>query len=304
MLRPSTRSLPMLVSLTAVAVAVWPAAASAKTTVRTQTSTKTVSLPGSSAVGNLFDPSQRASMSCRNNERAISPGIVDAPRHLVGQSFGPAAVSAFAVGAAGKVKLRLQVLCAKGGKVSHRRVEGTTFPAANGSTLTTTARASCPGGGIALGAPLSQEFSPGMGAFSSKATTKSKWEVRVEGIPTNYPFQQSVPAYADVACLSKKHVKKVSQASATTDGLLSAPTASVRVACPSGTRALGWGVELRPFASRSSSSVGNGWTVPFVRRAQLAKSAVDFTFELPPGATPSASSGATQTAHVTCGRLV
>lgn len=271
--------------------------AAAKTSLRIATKTATVTV---STSGDFFGGDSRVSTVCRSGERAIAPGIVDASRHLAGQSFGPAAVGAFAVGEPGRVRLRLQTLCAKGAIVSNRRVEARISGGGTSSAPNVLATAKCPGGGTAIGAPLSQEFSPGRGAFSSKPAGKSQWQVLAQGVPSSFPFATAAAAYADVACLSKRSVSAAQTVSQTT-GPITAAGAQARVACPSGKRALGWGVELRPFTLARAQPSAGGWSLPYVKQAKLSSSRVDFAFAVPTGGVVSVA--ATQVAHVVCGKL-
>ncbi|HWK27067.1 MAG TPA: hypothetical protein VNS09_10905 [Solirubrobacter sp.] len=282
------------------------AAAHAKLKLRLAASSASVQLPASDSLGNVFDDAQRFSTACRANERAISPGIVDASRHIVGQSFGPSAVGGFAVGAPGQVRLRLQVLCASGANVTHTRVPSTTVPT-SATTLRTTAKARCSGGRVSLGAPLSQEFSPGLGRFTSRPVGTGGWEVRIEGIPTTFPLDRAEPAYADIACVPTRVLKSVTTEQASTEDLHAATSASVTVKCGGGRRAVGWGVDLQPFTRSRWSSATAGWVLPLVRRATLSASAVAFTFEIPPGGSPGGANGLSpaevaQTAYVRCGK--
>lgn len=260
----------------------------------------TVKIPTSNAVGNYFDDSQRASTTCRGRERALAPGIADAPRHLVGQSFGPQAVSAWATGAEGRVKLRLQLLCARGASISHRRKPGRTRPV--GSTrLTSTATVGCGRKRIAIGAPLSQEFSPGFGRFASKPRGASGWQVTVEAIPSTFPFQTTAPAYADVACVPKRSLKAVKVVERSTKALASASSAELQVPCRGGRRAVGWGVEQLPFTASTYGRAADGWALPIVRKAAFSGNGMAFRFDLPPGARVSASD-VTQTVYVICAK--
>lgn len=281
-------------------------AAHAKLKLRLTAPSASVQLPATDALGSVFDESQRFSTRCRANERAISPGIVDAPRHIVSQSFGPSAVGGFAVGAPGKVRLRLQLLCASGANVTHTRVPAKTVPTGS-STLRATAKARCPGGRVSLGAPLSQEFSPGLGRFTSRPVGKGGWETIVEGIPTTFPLDQIEPAYADFACVPAKSLKSVTTEQASTQDLHAATSATLTVKCGGGRRAVGWGVDLQPFTRSRWNTATAGWVLPLVRKATLSASAVAFTFEIPAGGSPGGANGlsaadVTQTAYVRCGK--
>ena len=164
----SVRRLSLLAALVPLAVlALLPATAPAALKIRVAKPTETVTVPSGTTTGTYFEESQRISSSCRGRERALAPGIVAASRHIVGQSFGPAAVGSWATGAPGRAKLRLQLLCARGASIVHRRRPGRTRPVSS-TSLTSTATVSCGRKRVAIGAPLSQEFSPGFGRFSSK----------------------------------------------------------------------------------------------------------------------------------------
>ncbi len=286
------------IALAGSLAAVLPASAAMK--VRLAKPKVSVTIPDSTAVGTYFEESQRSSTLCRADERALAPGIVDAPRHFVGQSFGPSAVGAWATGAKGKVKLRLQLLCARGSNIVHKRKPGKTRPA--GSSMTTTAKVSCGGKRVAIGAPLSQEFSPGFGRFISKPKGVSGWQVTVEGIPTSFPLESTVPAYADVACVPKSSLKSVETVDGSTGGLQGARTAKLRVACKGGRRPVGWGVDLRPFTSSLYSRADDGWALPIVRKAAFDGKGVAFQFDLPPGGVVGAAD-VTQTGYVVCAKL-
>ena len=309
---PTSRSPHVLVLAFCAVAVLWLApAASGAMKVRIAKPVARVTIPSSTAVGNVFAESQRVSTVCRSGELALAPGILDAPRHIVGQSFGPSAVGAYATGAKGPATLKLQLLCAKGANITHKRVEGKTRPsgAAGGAgTFTTTATANCGRKRYAIGAPLSQEFSPGMGRFASKPSGASRWQVTVEGIPSSFPFDTAVPAYADVACVPKRALKSVATIDASTSGLVAAASAEVKLTCTSGRRPVGWGVDLRPFTRSTFSPSSDGWVLPVVRKAAFDGSSMTFAFDLPPGARTGGENGlgaadVTQTAYVVCGKL-
>lgn len=248
-----------------------------------------------------FDYSQNFSTTCRNSERALSPGIIDSSRHIAGQSFGPSAVGGFTVGLKGRVTTRLQVLCARGAGITHRRKE-VKISGGSSTSLTVSGRSSCGKRGVAIGAPLSQEFSPGIGRFISRPTAKGGWEVRIENVPSTFPFDTAAAAYVDHACVQKRFLRKVKIEEATTSRLASTNTARVSVTCTGARRAIGWGVDLKPLTTSRYSAGKNGWAIPFVRKAQIAGKRVQFVFERPPGISVSASgSSAAQTAYVVCG---
>lgn len=284
--------------------------ASAKLSIRVAKPTESVTIPSSTALGTYFEESQRISTTCRGNELALAPGLVDVPRHIVGQSFGPSAVGAYAAGEKGNVKLKLQLLCAKGSKISHKRVPGkVSGSTGSGSraTFTATGKAGCGKSRYAIGSPLSQEFSPGFGRFVSKPAGAHGWEVTVEGIPSVFPFDTTAPLYADVACVPKSSLKAVKTIDGSTDGLLQGRSATLRLSCDGGRRAVGWGVDLRPFTRSTFSPSSDGWAIPIVRKAAFAGSAVAFQFDLPPGARTGAENGmsaaeVTQTGYVVCAK--
>lgn len=296
---PSRTVLLIATAVLALAALV-PASASAALKIRTAKPTETVVVPASETVGTYFAESQRISSSCRSRERALAPGILDAPRHIVGQSFGPSAVGSWAVGAKGRATLRLQVLCARGASIVHRRKPGRTVPTSS-SWLKSTATVSCGAKRVAIGAPLSQEFSPGFGRFSSKPKGVSGWQVTVESIPSSFPFQTLAPVYADVACVPKKSLQAVTVVERSTTALSSASTATLRVVCQGGRRAVGWGVDQQPFSGATYGRASDGWALPIVRRAAFSGKGMAFQFDLPPGARVS-TSDVTQTAYVVCAK--
>lgn len=299
MSRPSSplcRTVPLLAALGLLAAA---PAAGAKLTIRTAAPVVSVRVPASDSVGTVFAESQRLSTQCRSGETSLAPGILEASRHIVAQSFGPSAVGAFATGAPGKATLRLQLLCAKGAAITHKRVEGKSRP--TGSALTTTARVGCGSGKFAIGAPLSQEFAPGFGRFASKPTAAGGWEVTVENVPSSFPIQQATPAYADVACAPRSALKALVIEQRSTTALASGRVANLTVACDGGRRPVGWGVDQRPVTS-SFRAGDDGWVLPIVSRAAFSASAMTFAFTTPAGVTPSTGTDVTQTAYVLCAK--
>jgi len=282
---------------------------------RLATSTKTVTIPATNAIGGVFADSQRVVAACKQTERSVAPGLVAAPRPLAGQSFGFATVSAFATGQPGRVRFGLQALCASGGSatsVTTKRVEGRHVPGTDASiggltTGRTTATARCGAGRVAIGAPLSQEFAPGLGRFVSRPLSAAVWQVQAFRVPDTLAANRTVPAYADVACVAARHVKLYQVVSATTADLHMATSATLTVQCPGARRPLGWGVDLRPYALQLGTQDGR-WLLPTVSRAQLTAKAVAFALTLPEGATPAAEHGlamgdVTQTVYVVCGAL-
>jgi hypothetical protein len=284
--------------------------ASAKLSIRVAKPSKSVTIPNSKALGTYFEESQRISTLCRSSELALAPGIADASRHIVGQSFGPSAVGAYATGEQGKAKLKLQLLCAKGSKISHKRIPGKVSGSSGSGSravFTATAKAGCGKSRYAIGSPLSQEFAPGLGRFASKPAGAHGWEVTVEGIPSVFPFDTTVPVYADVACVPKSSLKAVKTVDGSTTGLLSGRSATLRLSCAGGRRAVGWGVDLRPFTRSTFSPSSDGWVIPIVRKAAFAGSAVAFQFDLPPGARTGGENGMSaaevaQTGYVVCAK--
>ena len=163
-------------------------------------------------------------------------------------------------------------------------------------------RSGCGKRGIAIGAPLSQEFSPGRGRFLSRPTKNGGWEVRIEGIPSTFPFNSVVPAYVDHACVQKRFLGQVNIEEGSTVRLANANRARVNVTCKGARRAIGWGVDLKPLTTSTYSAGRDGWSIPFVRKAQVAGKRVQFIFERPPGVRVSTSGPAPkQTAYVVCG---
>lgn len=298
----------LLAALLALALA---PQASARMSVRIAKPTERVTLPGSTAIGTHFAYSQRISTSCRPNERALAPGILDAPRHIVGQSFGPSAVGAFATGVRGRVTLKLQLLCARGSNILHKRTPGKSRPGGTlggRPALVTNAKVSCGRSRYAIGAPLSQEFSPGFGRFVSKPNGKHGWQVTVERVPGTYPLSTSDPAYADVACVPKANLKALTTIDRSTTGLHQGRSARLRLTCPGGRRPVGWGVDLRPYTNSTSRPSDDGWLLPIVRKAAFAGRALVFQFDLPPGARTGAENGLSaadvaQTGYAVCAKV-
>lgn len=307
----AARRVPVLALLVLLAALALAPQASARMSVRIAKPTERVTIPSSTAVGTFFEESQRLSTSCRPNERALAPGILDAPRHVVAQSFGPAAVGAFATGASGRATLKLQLLCARGSRILHKRKPGKTRP---GGTLggspayVTNAKIGCGRSRYAIGAPLSQEFSPGFGRFVSKPKGPHGWQVTVERIPGTYPLSSSDPAYADVACVPKSNLKAVKVIDGSTTGLHVSRSARLRLTCPGGRRPVGWGVDLQPYTNSSFRPSDDGWLLPIVRKAAFAGKALVFQFDLPPGASTGAENGLSaaevaQTGYAVCAKL-
>jgi hypothetical protein len=303
-------------ALAALAVPATAAAAPAKPLkLRLATTTKTITIPESDAIGGVFADSQRLSAKCKQTERPVAPGLISAPRPIAAQSFGFANISAFGVGQPGRVRFALQALCASGGSstsVTSKRVEGRHVPGTDDSiggltTGRTTATARCGTGKIAIGAPLSQEFAPGLGRFVSKPLSPSAWQVQAFRVPDQLAANRNVPAFADVSCIGGRHIKLYQVVSATTTALHTATSATLTVQCPGARRPLGWGVDLRPYSLQVGTQDGR-WLIPTVSRAQLTASSVAFALTLPEGATPAADHGlaeadVTQTVYVVCGAL-
>lgn len=288
-------------------VATTSAAAAKKPVVRTMTKTFKVAVPATSGTTiGYFDYDQRTSTQCKPKETSLAPGIVSTTHYVAGHSFGPAAVSAFLVGPAGTATAKLQALCVTGGKIVHKRVPAKTVPGLGGTVGgdaagRATATANCGVGTVAVGAPLSQEFAPGLGSFSSTPFGARGWKVVVNGVVDQLTAGGVVAGYADVSCVKAKAVlKKTLPLTLAADG-----TASGKVTCVGGRRALGWGVELGSYSTRFPS---NGlWNTPMVKQAWFnpTGTTVTFAFGMPAGATaPSTVGGTPVTAHVVCGVLV
>jgi hypothetical protein len=75
-----------------------------------------------------------------------------------------------------------------------------------------------------------------------------------------------VPVYADVACVPKSSLKAVKTIDDSTSGLLGGRTATLKLTCAGGRRAVGWGVDLRPFTRSTFSPSSDGWVLPIVRK--------------------------------------
>lgn len=260
-----------------------------------------VVVPASEAVQGYFDYDQRTSTPCRSAERAIAPGIVTSSHYLAGHSFGPAAVSAFLVGAPGTATAKLQALCVTGGKVIGRRVEAKLVPGIAGTGYgRATATFACPVGTVGLAAPLSQEFAPGMGSFTSIPDGPRGWRVVADRVPDQLAAAKVVPAYADGVCVKAASVlRKIVKGTLDASGL-----ATLQAPCAAGRRALGWGVALGAWTSRTPS--GGAWATPIVRTASFSTSgtAMSFTFAVPSVNLTSTVAGTPVEAHVVCGKLV
>lgn len=313
-LRASLVLLSTCALLAALPVGVGAATAAKPLTLRIATTTKTVTVPKSSSLGAYFDYSQQVAAKCRSNERSIAPGITSAPRPMASQSFGYNTVSAFAVGQPGKVTFKLQALCAKGGtsssvvtkRVAGKHVAGIEGTVAGYTTGRTTATASCGKGKIALGTPFANEFAPVLGRLTSKPIGSSSWRVEAHNVPDTLAVSTAM-AYADVACVSTKHVKNRALVTKSTTGLHSAMSASLTAACTGGRRPLGWGVDLQPYTRSSYANDGRSW-IPTVTKAQLSGSRLSVTFALPDGASTGAANGLSeselkQTVYLVCGTL-
>lgn len=307
MLRRTLASSVSVFTLVAVvaAVAVPASAAGAAPVVRTVSKAFRVAVPQppSNTIG-FFAYDQRTSTPCRANERALAPGIVNSTHYIAGHSFGPAAASAFLVGPAGTANAKLQLLCVRGGKISHKRIEARTVPGLGGTVSgetagRATATANCPVGSVAIGAPLSQEYAPGLGSFTSKPHGPRGWQVVVNGVLDQLTAQRVVAAYADVACAKARAITKPRLALTMAGG-----TATGSLTCSGGRRALGWGVELGAFSTRFPS--GGYWNIPLVKQASFnpAGTKMTFTFAVPAGSTATTVDGTAVAATVVCGKLV
>lgn len=282
-----------LLALPAVAPAAKLKLRIAKPTVRTV-------IPDSNP-SSYFDYSQSFSTSCRGKERALSPGVIDSSRHIASQSFGPSAVSGFTVGLKGRLTTKLQIVCARGVNITHRRKETKMTGGGSASSFNYAGRSGCGKKGIAIGAPLAQAFSPGDGRLLSRPTKNGGWEVRIEGIPSTFPFDSDTPAWVDHACVPKKNLRQVAIEEGKTDALMTATTAKLNVTCKGARRAIGWGVDLKPLPRTSYSAGKDGWGIPFMRKAQIAGKRVQFIFQRPPGIRVSNANVVSQTAYVVCG---
>lgn len=241
--------------------------------------------------------SQSVSIACRPNERAIAPGIASATHYLTAQSFGPAAVSSIVVGPKGRAVSRLQVLCLRNGRVVNRRAEGRLVPGISGSGFgRVTATAACPRGFIASGAPLSQDYAPGFGAFTSVPNGPRGWRVVVHKAPDALAATGSPGAFADVACVKARGSSVVVRRGA----IGANGTLSMAATCGRG-RALGWGVDLGAYTDRMTSFDGR-WATPVVTKAAFASArAMAFQFRLPAGVDPATGAGTPVAAHLICG---
>jgi hypothetical protein len=241
--------------------------------------------------------SQNVSMACRPNERAIAPGIASATHYLTAQSFGPAAVSSIVVGPKGGAVSRLQVLCLRNGRVVNRRVEGRLVPGISGAGFgRVTATATCPRGFVASGAPLSQDYAPGFGAFTSVPNGPRGWRVVVDKAPDALATTGSPGAFADVACVKARGSSVVVKR-----GTIGANGAlSMTATCRRG-RALGWGVDLGAYTDRMTTFDGR-WATPIVRRAAFTSARrMAFQFRLPAGADAATAAGTPVAAQLICG---
>lgn len=241
--------------------------------------------------------SQIASISCRPNERAIAPGIASTTHYLTAQSFGPSAVSSIVVGTQGRAVSRLQVLCLRNGKVVHRRTEGKLVPGVSGYGYgRVTAKASCPRGFVASGAPMSQDYAPGFGAFTSLPNGTRGWKVVVHKAPDQLAGTTSPGAFADIAC-----IKASAPATVVREGTVTAGADLALSATCSKGRVLGWGVDLGSYTDRLSTFDGR-WATPIVTRATFAGARrMAFGFRLPAGVDPAGGAGAKVAVHLVCG---
>lgn len=240
---------------------------------------------------------QVISIGCRPAERAIAPGIASASHHLTAQSFGPSAVSGIVAGRPGTATTRLQALCLRNGKVVNRRVAGRLVPGVSGPGFgRVTATASCPRGFVAVGAPLSQDFAPGFGAFTSVPSGARAWRVVVHRAPDILAGTTSPGAYADVAC-----VKVAGPSTVVVRGVMGpAGDLALTATCRKG-RALGWGVDLGAYPGRTSGADGR-WATPVVARAAFGGTRrVDFRFAWAAGTDAAGGAGVPVAAHVVCG---
>ena len=249
-----------------------------------------------------FQESADTTVSCRYNERSIASGIINAPRYLVSQSFGPWVVGGYATGATGTAVMKLQVLCARNATVGGGRVPAKTVPGMGGGSVggrptgRATATGNCPRGTTAIGSPLSQEFGPGYGDFKSTPFGARGWRVVVNGVPEMLTAQNADAASADFTCVKaikvqKKQLRKTLSSTGQAAGI---------VTCTGGRRALGWGVELGTYTSTYGVRDG-AWATPMVQRAQFAGNNMLFKFATPPGANISNAAGTPVVAHVICG---
>lgn len=284
----------------AAMVALPAAAPAAKLKLRIAKETARTVIPDSDP-GAFFDYSQRFSAACRGSERALSPGLISSWRHVVSLSFGPRAVAGFTVGNPGRVSTKVQVLCASGAPISHRR-KPARITGGSSTSLTVAARSTCGRKAIAIGAALSQDFSPGTGRFLSRPTANGGWEVRAQDIPSTFPFALASAAYADHACLPKRFLGAIKVESGSTSALVNSSTARLNLTCKGARRALGWGIDLKPLAHSRYTTGSDGWSIPYLRKAQIAGKKVKFLFARPPAMPVTVSgSAAAQTAYVICG---
>jgi hypothetical protein len=273
-----------------------------KPSVRVVNSNVRVTIPETDAITGYFQASQDADVKCRYPERPLASGIINAPRYLASQSFGTSVVGGYATGAPGTVIMKLQVLCAKNTKVGGGRVPTKTIPGLGTGSLggqptgRATGTATCPRGQVATGSPLSPEYAPGYGSFSSIPFGARGWRVAIDSVPAQLTATNTEAGYVDYSCVKARRVQK-KQLKKT---LSSAGTASGIVKCTGGRRPLGWGVELSTYTSTYGVRDG-AWATPMVQRAQFAGNNMLFKFATPPGADNSSAGGTPVVAHVLCG---
>ncbi|MEO6867860.1 MAG: hypothetical protein ABI200_07545 [Gaiellales bacterium] len=268
--------------------------------VRVVTKSIKVSIAKMEGAQGFFQEAQSATVSCKYPEMAVGSGIAASSRYIAGQSFGPSVVGGYATGAPGKVTVKMQALCVRNGKVTHKRPPATTVPGMGGSVGgrpagRATAKGSCGKGYVAVGAPLSQGFAPGYGSFSSTPFGARGWRVIVNGVPEQLSAMNITAAYADFSCVKAKR----SQKKKLELELSAAGAANGLVKCTGGRRALGWGVELGTFTTWTPRD--GAWNTPMVTRAQFVGTNMAFKFATPPGADTSTALGTKVTAHVVCG---
>ena len=255
----------------------------------------TVTVAATAAGSATIPDKQRLSTMCGSKEYAVAQGIISSTHPVTSQSFGPAAGSAFVVGAAGTAKVRTQLLCAKNVTVRHYR-KAAKFIAGGATSSYGTARGAltCPAGFAPSGMQTTLDYAPGFGAYSSLPNGARGWLVQVEKVPSSIS-QYTEPAWVDMACIKAASVTKVTKTTVVANGV-----ATTSATCAGSRRALGWGMKVDAYTGYASGN--DDWATPYVSRAQFTPNGktMNFTFRVPAAQTVTKPASEIQV-QVVCG---
>ena len=238
----------------------------------TKTISTKVTAPGSN--GEFFNDSALVNAKCGKRYQPLALGISSATNPLANQDLGFVGMSAYASGAQGRAKTKLQALCVRGGRAPSY-IGSETKLGANGRGTVVKASLSCRTGYVALGAALAHGHAPAYGAYTSMPNGKRRWTYSAQipsSIAGQFAGRAGLLGYPRAACVratgvTTKEFKGTVTATAKAQG---------KVTCKRG-RVLGWGVELG--ASRPRPSSGGGWAIPTIERARFSGSrSMSFSF--------------------------